>query len=444
MLRGDMVQYLHALHEEYGEVVRFVPNEISFISASAWKEIYGHAAARTFVKDPGTYIRPTNGTASSILMANDADHARCRKLLTHAFSDRALREQHVLIQDYVESLIRNLSERAVGGSKEMPSVDMTQWYNFTTFDLIGDLAFGSPFDCLKESAMHPWVAMIFESVKGVLFFSVAQRYSPLDKVMLFFLGKSAQEKQSAHMAMTVEKVSQRLSMETDRPDFMSYILKYNDEKGMSREEIVANSSVLIKAGSETTATALSGATYFLLKNPQAMQKVVSEVRSSFKSVDEMDATSLANCKYLDACFKESLRMYPPVPVGLPRRATEATVVSGWHVPKDVCVRIPQWSQNYSPLNYHQPKSFVPERWLPNPPSPYCNDHLEAFEPFSLGPRNCLGKNLAWLEMRLILARVLYAFDLELVHDTWAPEDQKVFVLWQKPALDVKLVPRQLV
>lgn len=56
----------------------------------------------------------------------------------------------------------------------------------------------------------------------------------------------------------------------------------------------------------------------------------------------------------------------------------------------------------------------------------------------MGPRNCLGKNLAWVEMRLILARVLRSFDLELVDNDWNPDEQKIYTLWEKPRLNVKL------
>lgn len=254
-----------------------------------------------------------------------------------------MREQQDLIKSYVDSLINNLEDRAIGGKNEKKagSVDLVQWYNFTTFDLIGDLAFGSSFDCLKASSMHPWVSLIFASIKAIVIFSVASRYSPLDKILLFLASPTGKnEKQAYHLAMTKEKVQQRLKTDTDRPDFMTYILRHNDEKGMTVPELEANASLLIKAGSETTATALSGATYLLMRNPETLARLVQEIRSTFDSEDEMDASSLSKCKYLDACLKESLRMYPPVPIGLPRRVTENTIVSGYHVPKGV-------SLNYS-------------------------------------------------------------------------------------------------
>jgi len=70
--------------------------------------------------------------------------------------------------------------------------------------------------------------------------------------------------------------------------------------------------------------------------------------------------------------------------------------------------------NYSPRNFHDPNSFHPERCLPlNASSPFANDDRAAFQPFFIGPRNCIGRNLAYTKMRIILARVLWKFDLEL-------------------------------
>ncbi|KAL3420963.1 Isotrichodermin C-15 hydroxylase 11 [Phlyctema vagabunda] len=443
ILRGDMVRSLRDLHAKYGPVVRMTNNDLSIITPTAWREIYSHTSNRTFMKDEKAYGVPLNSEARSLLTAFEEDHARCRRLMSHAFSDRALRDQQGLLKSYVDSLVKNLEDRAKGGPKEATTVDISQWYNFTTFDVIGDLAFGSSFDCLKEEALHPWAFLIFASIKAIVVFSVAEKYWPINKILLFISKRAGgAEKQAYHVQLTKEKLKQRLAIKTDRPDFITYILRHNDEKGMSIQELEANASLLIKAGSETTATGLSGATYLLLKNPDKLEILVKEIRSTFTSVDQMDATNLSNCKYLDACLKESLRMYPPVPVGLPRKATEDTVVSGWRIPKGTTVQIPSWSSNYWPENFNNPKTFAPERWLAkDPSSPYFNDHLESCEPFSLGPKNCIGKNLAWLELRLILARVLYAFDLELLDSDWDPEQQKVYLLWQKPPLNVRLTPR---
>ena len=89
-------------------------------------------------------------------------------------------------------------------------------------------------------------------------------------------------------------------------------------------------------------------------------------------------------------------------------------------------------------NFHRPEEFLPQRWLGD--VEFADDNRAVFQPFAVGPRNCLGRNLAYAEMRLILAKVLYNFDLDLDVKTGPWMDQKVYTLWEKKPLWVKLKP----
>ena len=97
---------------------------------------------------------------------------------------------------------------------------------------------------------------------------------------------------------------------------------------------------------------------------------------------------------------------------------------------------------HSESNFHQPFRFAPERWLPEaksePDSPFYHDHRDASQPFSTGPRNCLGKSLAYNEMRVIIAKVLWNFDLELCEESKNWSSQITYTLWEKPPLMCKL------
>lgn len=94
----------------------------------------------------------------------------------------------------------------------------------------------------------------------------------------------------------------------------------------------------------------------------------------------------------------------------------------------------QQPANLLPSNFHRAAEFIPERWLEDRDAQFDNDDREVLQPFSVGPRNCIGRNLAYAEMRLILAKVLYHFDLELDERTGDWTNQKVFGLWEKPPL----------
>lgn len=331
---GQYHYKIKELHDKYGDVVRTGPRTLVYRTPQAWKDIYGHrkSGAGSFLKDPKFYLRGPSGP--SILNANDADHSRSRRLLSHAFSEKALRDQESLIQSYVDMLIERLNGE-VTASRE--TVDMSQWFNFTTFDIIGDLAFGEPFDCLRESQYHPWVKMVFVSAKVLVLQRPLAVYPFLAPIVRRLLPKRLTKMREEHFALTNEKVHRRLETKTERPDFMAYILRYSDDRSMSIREMEASSALLILAGSETTASLLSGFTFYTLMNPSVHKKLVDEIRGAFGTYDEIDFQRVSQLPYLNAALEESLRVYPPVPAIIPRVVPEGgALIDGQFVPEGVC------------------------------------------------------------------------------------------------------------
>lgn len=158
-------------------------------------------------------------------MIDNADHSRYRRLLSHAFSEKALRDQESLMNTYFDQLISRLKER-VG-----PPQDMVAWFNFITFDIIGDLTLGESFDCLKESELHSWVALLCEFLKASMFGNIVVRFPWASKLILpIITPKSLKEARQKHLQYTRERVIARLERETDRPDFMTNVLKHNDKE----------------------------------------------------------------------------------------------------------------------------------------------------------------------------------------------------------------------
>lgn len=333
LLSGQLSYHVLELHEKYGDVVRIGPNELSYNNANAWKDIYGFKQGQTQLpKDPNFYTAPPGG-AHSIITADTAGHTRMRRLVAHAFSEKALREQEPLMKGYIDLFIQRLRENCDNGKNKF---DIVSWYNWTTFDLIGDLMFGEPFDCLADMNYHPWVRILFESIKAATIFSTTSLFPGAQTVIMALAPKKLIETRDYHQGLTVQKVKTRLDRVTDRADFMTYILRHNDERGMSVPEIEATANAIIIAGSETTATLLSGVTYYLLKNEGVLKKLVKEIRHSFPTEEEITLIGVGKLKYLLAVLDEGLRMYPPVPVGLPRKIpAQGTIINGQWVPPKV-------------------------------------------------------------------------------------------------------------
>jgi hypothetical protein len=150
-VKGTIAYDVHALHLKYGPVVRIAPNELSYATAQAWHDIYGVRPGVGQMPKHGNPEKNAEGFGRlNMTNAGIEDHARMRKLIKHAFSDKAMREQEPIIQEYVNLLMDKLHERAD------QKVDIVSWFNFTTFDLMGDLAFSESFHCLAESKYNPW------------------------------------------------------------------------------------------------------------------------------------------------------------------------------------------------------------------------------------------------------------------------------------------------
>ncbi|GME23362.1 putative cytochrome p450 monooxygenase protein [Neofusicoccum parvum] len=439
---GRLPFHIHALHARYGPIVRIAPDELSISGAgSAWKDIMGHQhGARELGKWRHFYAPVPRLADAHIVAAPREEHARLRRAMAHGFSDAAMRAQEPLIARYIDLLVRRLRENAVDAAGGRKTLDIMAWYNFTTFDVIGDLAFGEAFGCLERSDYHPWVKAMFDMAKGGVVMQSASFFPGLTELLLGLLPEKAKRAREEHQLLTRAKLERRIALGKDRPDLIEGLLKKKDEWGLGMEKLQANAGALIIAGSETTATLLSGVTYLLLKNPAALEKLTEEVRSTFKSEDEISINSVGHLKYMLACLDEALRMYPPTPSGLPRVVPQGGVnIVGNFVPENTVVAIHMWATYHDETNFTKPFEFHPERHLGDPR--FAADKLEVLQPFHVGPRSCLGRNLAYAEMRTILARVIYNFDMKLAEDSqdWMGK-QKIFLLWEKGPLNVYLTP----
>lgn len=438
IFQGQLSFKIKELHDQYGEVIRIAPNELSYVTPEAWKEIYGHRhGVQENIKDPNENF-DDDTTHPSIIGADRHRHSQLRKLLSNAFSEKTLREQEPVMQQYVGKLIESLHKVCEGGKA---SLDMVSWYNYTTFDMIGHLSFDESFDCLSNSNLHPWIKLIFSSNKYFCWVRGIQRIPGSKSLLRKLIPKSLVEKKKQNMQIIAEKVARRRERTPSYTDFMTHLIQAEQKGQLEIQDLNVNAMIIIAAGSETTATLLSGVTYYLLTNPRCMALLVNEVRSAFTSEAEINLSGVNSLKYMLACLDEALRMYPPAATSHPRRTPpEGATIRGRFVPGHCAMGMNQLAVHRSAANWTDPDVFVPERFLGDPR--YAGDKREALQPFSVGPRNCIGRNLAYVEMRLVLCRVLWNFDMEMVGSVDGKDwiDQYIWAVWEKKPLMVRLKP----
>ncbi|KAH7037429.1 cytochrome P450 [Microdochium trichocladiopsis] len=465
-LRGRLPMETRKLHDMYGPVVRLSPNELAFNTPQAWTDIYGHRPGRLDLEKDPMHVGAVDSVpgVSTISMADRENHARQRKALSHGFSKRALWEQEATVQGFVDRLITRFHEFADTGK----TFDIVRWYNFATFDIIGDLSFGESFGCLETGDFHFWIGLILGAVKAGAIEQASRRFATpgswlQQSIQRWSQGKLKKQR-SDHLEYSRKKVMKRMqNTKTDRKDFIHYILKQGEHYDLSQDEVIVNAALFIVAGSETTASALAALTNFLLRHPRVYAKLKDEIRSTFADEEDITLAAMDKLAYLNACLEEGLRMFPPAPIGFLRTIQpQGDVIGGYQIPGGTAVSVSSWCASHSADNFRDPDSFVPERWLDSssaatsdPEScaaaaaPYKTDKKLASRPFSMGPRGCIGKDLSYVEQRLVMARMVWNFDLEPTDDMheWDPEDNMKNILaygtWQKPGLRVVARDRRM-
>ncbi|KAF2769006.1 putative P450 monooxygenase [Teratosphaeria nubilosa] len=434
MWTGTEAASVVGLHEEYGPVVRLAPDLVSFIGeGKVWKQIYTTKSQgiSAFPKDLLFYDKPLSNF-NGPFTTEDRENMRQRKALAPAFSEIALRRYEERFKSWCLALRRRLEE-SVG---EQAPADMVKVFNCTTFDIMSDMMLSEPLKMLEKGDYVPYVSLIFKLLRHVTQLKTRTLGWGVQALMLQI--PAIRQHAEKHHHFIVEQVDKRLGR-TEASDIWAFITADTTAaSSLDREERYSIANEFMIAGTETSATTLSGLLYHLLCNPEWLQRLTQDLRAHFSSVEQISMAELQNNKVLDAVLKEGMRVYPPVPVGFPRFVPQGGIeIEGYYMPEGTRVAIYYLATSMDKRLWKDPKSFRPERWLGD--ERYKDDHLDASVPFSTGPRACIGQNLAWHEMRLILAATLISFDFELHPDSssWSKE-QKTYLVWEKPPLYVNV------
>ncbi|KAF2756525.1 cytochrome P450 [Pseudovirgaria hyperparasitica] len=447
MIRGTLPYDIRDLHEKYGDVVRIAPDELSYASAQAWKDIYGFRKGLPEIPKDALFYGSMSSANLSLLGAGTERHAYFRSLLANGFAESRMRAEEDRVKEYCALFIKGLHDACDGGRKE---VDLVKWLNFFSFDVTGALVYGKSFDCLTSGGnYHPWIEAMMGNQKFGALARTAKYFPGATSLLSALIPASLAAARRTHIQHATELASHRRALGSARHDLVERMA--SPESRVSDAEFVANTCTIVIAGSESTATLLSGLLYYVLRDAQVKARLAAEIRGVFESGSETEAAAaggavpvsaakLGELKYMQACVAEALRVFPPFPGNFPRRTCVEEVIDGRAVPANTTVSIFHYSAYHLRRNFIRPDSFIPERWLDD--FRFARDNTAVFQPFHIGPRNCIGRTLAYMEIRILLARLFLEFDVEL-----APRCadwhglQKVYMGWERAPLWVSLTPR---
>lgn len=241
------------------------------------------------------------------------------------------------------------------------------------------------------------------------------------------------------------------STTTEREDMLHFLCSAKDpdtgKPAFDYKELLAESSLLIMAGSDTTAITISSMFFYLTHNQRVYLKLVKEIRETFSNPEEIayGPKLLTDCKYLRACIDETLRLAPVCPSELAKEVLSGgTTIEGEHYPEGVIVATPNWAMGRHEGHYGDDYTFRPERWI-------VSEELETLNPeedvrklkrglhtFLKGPGDCVGQKLVMLQLSMIVTRTLWRMDVRLAPGTdvgagnaklgWGSRDPRQYVL----------------
>ncbi|KAH7904546.1 cytochrome P450 [Hygrophoropsis aurantiaca] len=381
------------------------------------------------------------------------EHKRMRLLVSPALSTEAIKrgasDLQVNLEDHVTSN---------GGSS---IVNIMNWVNQATLDIIGRFGFGHDFDGGRSeeasNILGAWrrMAQMGTSKKGFQTLMLLRRFPILNFFAIKVLAAQGDVRQTIHNGVAKELLrrSNILDGRRDGNDLLTRLLLAHDTQQISTDElmdhismfmyvttvrldsiILITSDFLSMAGSETSSQTLGYAIWELAKHPDKQRRLREEVMTvaAGPSYDDVQA----NLPYLDAVVREVLRIHPAapsmeriamnddvLPLRYPITSKDGRTVSTLNIAAGQTVIIPIHSINRLDSVWGDGGAFRPERWMEDlPPKDILPTGWSHTLAFSDGPRNCVGYRLAIFQIKVILMTLIRSFEF---HDTGAVIFDKV-------------------
>ncbi|KAL8792649.1 MAG: hypothetical protein Q9195_004777 [Heterodermia aff. obscurata] len=405
-----------------GDVIRFGPNRLLFNTADGLHDIYG--PARNVKKAKGySALLPAPG-AFSVHTAIDKDmHRHKRKVLAQGLSDDALKKFEPALLACLEKFCEKLCGSQDSSVDWTEAKNMTHWCDYLTFDVMGEFGFGNTFNMLeKEDNRFMIDAIAASNLRTSVYAQIPELAKFKLEKILYPQGTRMRQR---FLDVTKDLAETRANLPKDhKSDLFSLVIDAKDPetgKGFSSQELWSESKFLIVAGSDTSSTVLASALFYLARYPNAYAKLEEEISIRFATLEDIHTgPKLTSCAYLRACLYETMRLSPPAGGAMWREVDlGGELIDGIHVPAGFDVGTSMYAIHHNEAYYPDPYTFIPERWIAGPENSSANvaQAQRAWNPFSVGPRGCIGRSLALTEISLTVVRLMRSMEFRKAEGT---------------------------
>ncbi|KAL6796896.1 cytochrome P450 [Trichoderma sp. SZMC 28012] len=438
-------------HKKYGKFVRFGPNRLSINSAKASRDLHD-VNSNTFKADAYGSFKRFFGAEMSLTTVDHKAHAFRRRVNMTAITPAAIKEFEDQVTPHLDEFISIIGEGA--GAKSQgehgwsPGKDMSYAVAFCIADIMGSVTFGRTWNVQRDPKYRHFVKDLPNGVAGIHLVGHMQSlfFCNLHKVLFKELIIGVGNLMSVSRSFALWRLEQ--SSMPYRDIWQALIASRDPKTGnaFSTEELISEASLFIIGGTDGMITATTSTLFYLTHNLRTLERLTREIREAFPLSPEdigkkgsnvtcpirFASAELQRIAYLPACIDEAMRMSPPVPSILPRVVGPGgLMVDGEYFPAGVNLGIPHYSMHHSEDNFAEPLTYAPERWIPEERIKALKDgsvpvsgkespkmrpavgQSYGFTPFGGGRSSCIGKYLAYQEMSIVLARLIWLFDIRL-------------------------------
>ncbi|ETS80355.1 hypothetical protein PFICI_07884 [Pestalotiopsis fici W106-1] len=401
------------LHEKHGHFVRIAPNEVSTTHPEVIKkmiltpQLKGHWYK--MMRFPDWRFR----TAFSVLEPKAKIELSKQLASAYAMSNVIKNEEQI------NALIERLMQWLDKFSEDHEPMDLAKFFTFTAFDVVGEAVFSKPFGFLEKGVDID--DCIAQTLKFQSYITIAGFAQWLHNLLVGNpLVTWLEIMPTNYLAKTSNAALEaRRSNQDARFDFVAHWLKAHEQNPDKLSYRDLQSAVMsnVGAGSDTVSCAIQSAVYHMIRHPDAWQRARAEMDQA-RSQDGIcndGVVSYADAQrlpYLQACVKEALRIFSPVPIGTPRVVPrQGVTIGGRFFPAGTTVSLNTFSMNLSTEVWGpDARDFRPERWMVEDTSALDKNFL----PFSGGIGVCVGQHLARIEIFKILATIIRDYDIAQV------------------------------
>ncbi|KAL4916460.1 cytochrome P450 [Aspergillus aurantiobrunneus] len=428
---------LEKLHEKYQtKALRIGPNELHITDVSLYKVIYNQS--KPFLKYP-TFYEGFNAPHTLFSELDEGVHKERRRLMNPLFSRASLLKVEPVMHAKMEAFMKKI-ERL----QDTHTINVVDAFRCVTTEIIMEFAFSKSANMIEESetTFESWFLAVFDAAAQGLWrlheWPIARKalaVLPMSVVTLF-------DPRLVNVPKLLEFAESCLQDYERHGNTTSHPVVFDNLSSVPYKVKVNEALNTLLAGADTTASTLTGGFLHILSNPGIHSKLVDVVRGADLSGDGRSGLQLPELEkipYLVACVKESLRMAMSVPGRLPRIVpddlAQPLVVDGQIIPPGTVVGMSAYTMHTSEEIWGpDARVFNPDRWL-QPEAKSLEQYLVAF---SKGARMCIGQNVSYAEITIIMAYLFRNFDIRLPEDFTPPERRDLFTMeYEKPGLPLK-------